>query len=35
MLGKEYDYTGYKSLHPEDLLEFQRVFVDSDIDAFF
>ncbi len=35
MLGKEYDYTGVKSLHPEDLVEFRQAFIDEGIDAFF
>ena len=35
MLGRDYDYTDVKSLHPEDLIEFQRVFIDNGINAFF
>ena len=35
MLGRDYDFTGIKSLHPEDLIDFQKVFIDEGIDAFF
>ena len=35
MLGREYDFTGIKSLHPEDLKDFQKIFVDNGINAFF
>ena len=35
MLGRQYDYADIKSLHPEDLTDFQRIFVNSGIDAFF
>ncbi len=34
-LSREYDYAGVKSLHPEDLSAFRKVFVDNGIDAFF
>lgn len=35
MLGRGYAYAGMKSLHAEDLKDFQKIFVDNGIDAFF
>lgn len=35
LLGREYAYAGVKSLHSEDLSDFQKVFVDNGINAFF
>lgn len=35
MLGKEYAFTNVKALHPEDLQEYQDVFLAHGIDAFF
>ena len=35
MFGKEYAFTNVKALHPEDLEEFQQIFLDNKIDAFF
>ena len=35
MLGKEYTFANVQALHPEDLQEFQRIFLHSEIDAFF
>lgn len=35
MLGRAYAFEGIRSLHAEDLTEFQKVFADAGIDAFF
>lgn len=35
MLGRDYGFSHTKDLHPEDLLDFQKVFVDAGIEAFF
>jgi len=35
MLGRDYEFSHTKVLHPEDLKDFQKVFVDAGIDAFF
>ena len=35
MLGREYDYTDVQALHNEDLRDFQQVFIDNGIEAFF
>lgn len=35
MLGRDYEFSHVKGLHPEDLRDFQKVFVDAGIDAFF
>ena len=35
MLGRDYEFSHVKGLHPEDLTAFQKVFVDAGIDAFF
>lgn len=35
MLGRAYAFEGVRSLHAEDLTEFQKVFADAGIDAFF
>ena len=34
-LNREYEMTGVKALHPEDLTEYQKVFRDQGIDCFF
>ena len=34
-LNREYDLTGVKALHPEDLTEYQKVFLSQNIDCFF
>ena len=34
-LNREYEMTGVKALHPEDLTEYQKVFLDQGIDCFF
>ena len=35
MLGRDYEFSHVKALHPEDLTAFRQVFVDAGIDAFF
>ena len=35
MLGRNYEYAHVKNLHPEDLKDFQQIFIDNGIDAFF
>ena len=35
LLGKTYAYENVKALHPEDLVEYQKIFLDSDIECFF
>lgn len=35
LLGRDYEFSHVKALHPEDLKNFQQIFIDSDIDAFF
>ena len=35
MLGREYAFTNVRALHPEDLKDFQKIFLDEGIDAFF
>ena len=35
MLGRDYEFSHVKQLRPEDLRDFQQVFIDADIDAFF
>ena len=35
MLGRDYAFTNVKALHPEDLQDFQQIFIDNGIDAFF
>ena len=35
MLGRDYEFTHVKGLHPEDLRDFQQIFIDNKIDAFF
>ena len=35
MLGRDYEFTHVAGLHPEDLKDFQKVFIDDGIDAFF
>ncbi len=35
LLNKKYAYENLPSLHPEDLAEYQQVFIKHDIDAFF
>ena len=34
-LNRDYEMTGVKALHPEDLTEYQKVFLDQGIDCFF
>jgi pyruvate formate lyase activating enzyme len=34
-LNRDYELTGVKALHPEDLQEYQKVFLDKGIDCFF
>ncbi|MBR7046255.1 MAG: glycyl-radical enzyme activating protein [Lachnospiraceae bacterium] len=34
-LNRKYEMTGVKALHPEDLTEYQKVFLDHGIDCFF
>ena len=34
MLGKNYEFAHVKGLHPEDLKDFQKIFLDNGIDAF-
>lgn len=35
MLGKKYSYADVKALHPEDLEDFRKIFLDAGLDAFF
>ena len=35
LLGKTYAYENVKALHPEDLTDYQRIFLDVGIDCFF
>ena len=35
LLGKTYFYENVKALHPEDLTDYQRIFLDVGIDCFF
>lgn len=35
MLGRKYFYENVKALHEEDLKDFQKIFLDNNIDAFF
>lgn len=35
LLDQPYEYTDVPSLHPEDLLDYQKIFLDHGIDAFF
>ena len=35
LLGKTYAYENVKALHPEDLTEYQQIFLDAGIDCFF
>ncbi|MBR2774881.1 MAG: hypothetical protein IKD73_07840 [Selenomonadaceae bacterium] len=35
MLGRDYEFSHTKALHPEDLQDFQKVFVDAGINSFF
>ena len=35
MLGRDYEFSHVKGLHPEALRDFRQVFVDAGIDAFF
>ena len=35
LLGKTYSYENVKALHPEDLTDYQRIFLDVGIDCFF
>jgi pyruvate formate lyase activating enzyme len=34
-LNRDYEMTGVKALHPEDLTEYRKVFLDHGIDCFF
>lgn len=34
-LHRTYEYAGIKTLHPEDLSDFQKIFIDNGINAFF
>ena len=34
-LNRDYEMTGVKALHPEDLTEYQKVFLEQGIDCFF
>jgi pyruvate formate lyase activating enzyme len=34
-LNREYTLTGVKALHPEDLTDYQKIFLDAGIDCFF
>ena len=34
-LNRDYEMTGVKALHPEDLTEYQKVFLDQGIECFF
>lgn len=35
MLGREYEFSNVKQLQPADLKDYQQIFIDSDIEAFF
>lgn len=35
LLGRKYDFTDVKALHAEDLKDFQKIFLDNEIEAFF
>ena len=35
LLNRAYAYTGVKALHPEDLKEYQQVFLEEGIDCYF
>lgn len=35
MLGREYEFSHVKQLHPADLKNFQQIFIDAGIEAFF
>lgn len=35
MLGRDYEFSHTKALHPEDLKDFQKIFLNAGIDAFF
>ena len=35
LLGKTYSYENVKALHPEDLTDYQQIFLDVGIDCFF
>ena len=35
LLGRDYDFANVKALHAEDLKDFQQIFINNDIDAFF
>ena len=35
LLGKTYAYENVKALHPEDLTDYQQIFLDAGIDCFF
>ena len=35
LLGKTYSYENVKALHPEDLTDYQQIFLDAGIDCFF
>ncbi|MCR5834776.1 MAG: glycyl-radical enzyme activating protein [Selenomonadaceae bacterium] len=35
MLGRNYEFAHVKGLHPEDLTDFRKIFLDAGIDAFF
>jgi pyruvate formate lyase activating enzyme len=34
-LNRDYELTGVTALHPEDLIEYQKAFLDHGIDCFF
>ena len=34
-LGRRYEMEGIKALHPEDLYDYQQVFLDHDIHCYF
>ena len=34
-LNRDYEMAGVKALHPEDLTDYQKVFLDQGIDCFF
>lgn len=35
MLGRNYEFADVKNLHAEDLFDYQKIFLNNDIDAFF
>jgi len=35
LLGRRYEMEGIKALHPEDLYDYQQVFLDHDIHCYF